>query len=344
MSATNNGVAHPHRSFLVTCVGAYDDSGIGTGGFVCVHDGKPTVIDKIDSTGLCEADRTYYRFARGVRSIIGYHEDGIRFVLKVPEARDVHDFTLKDGQFVCVSTGTNEILWVDPLGNVKRRWQAQGSRDAWHLNCLCEVNGRLHVSAFGEFAEHRDWVGNCRGRGFILDLESGEKVVTELNGPHNPRLIGGEWVVCDSHASSLVFRRANEPQRILQLAGFTRGLAYDDHFLYVGESADRKADVPAAVSSVAVIDRTTLKLVLRFEIPFPEIYEIQIVPDDFARAMAADPEVFQLDRSGERFAQLERQVEIGWQEINSLKRRLDPLLGIEYLRGRLVQFKRRLVG
>jgi hypothetical protein len=99
MAAMTNGAAQPHRSFLVTCVGAYDDSGIGTGGFVCVHDGKATVIDKIDSTGLCESGGTYYRFARGLRSIIGYRSDGIRFLLKIPEARDVHDFTLREGQF-----------------------------------------------------------------------------------------------------------------------------------------------------------------------------------------------------------------------------------------------------
>ena len=60
--------------------------------------------------------------------------------------------------------------------------------------------------------------------------------------------------------------------------------------------------------------------------------------------MATAPEAFQLDRSQERFAHLERQVEIGWKEIDSLKRRLDPLLRVEYLRGRLVQFKRRIVG
>jgi len=187
-------------------------------------------------------------------------------------------------------------------------------------------------------------VGNCRGQGFILEVESGRKVVAELNGPHNPRYIGGEWVVCDSHASSIVFRRATEPPRSVQLRGFTRGLAYDDHFLYVGESADRKADIPAEFSSIAVLDRSTLEVVERIGIPFPEIYELMIVPPDLTEAITIKPEAFQLDRSPERFAQLERQVEIGWKEIESLKRRLDPLLGVEYLRGRLVQFKRRLVG
>jgi len=340
----NNGAARPYRSFLVTCVGAYDDSGIGTGGFVCVHDSMAAVVDKIDSTGLCASSGIYYRFARGLRSIVGYRTDGVRLVLRVPEGRDIHDFTLCEGQFVCVSTGTNEILWIDPFGGVMRRWQPNGERDAWHLNCLCDVNGRLHVSAFGEFGSHREWVGNCQGRGFILEIESGRKVVTDLNGPHNPRFTGGEWVVCDSHASSIVFRRAAEPPRSVQLSGFTRGLAYDDHFLYVGESADRKADVPAEFSSIAVLERSTLEVVERIEIPFPEIYEIMIVPPDLTEAMMTNPGAFQLDRSPERCAQLERQVEIGWKEVDSLKRRLDPLLGVEYLRGRLVQFKRRLVG
>jgi hypothetical protein len=49
----------PQRCFLVTCLGAYDDSGVGTGGFVCVHEGQALILDKIDSTGLCEhEDRT----------------------------------------------------------------------------------------------------------------------------------------------------------------------------------------------------------------------------------------------------------------------------------------------
>jgi hypothetical protein len=101
---------------------------------------------------------------------------------------------------------------------------------------------------------------------------------------------------------------------------------------------------PAEVSSIAIVDRHSLAVIERIQIPFPEIYEIMIVPSPLAQAMVADPDAFQLDRSQERFAQLEQQVEIGWKEIDSLKRRLDPLLGVEYLRGRLVQFKRRLVG
>lgn len=331
-------------NFLVTCVGAYDDSGIGTGGFVVVHEGRSTVIDKIDSTGLCHIDGVYYRFARGMRSIVGYREDGVNFVLKIPEARDIHDILWSNGQFVAVSTGSNEVLWVDPLGKIQRRWRGDGERDAWHLNCLCEVDGRLHVAAFGRFAEHRGWVGKCQESGFVLDLESGREVVTGLNGPHNPRFVDGEWIICDSHASALVFQRGNELPRSVKLGGFTRGLDVDEHFLYVGESANRKAEIPSNHSSIAVVDRKTHGVVTRISVPFPEIYEVVAIPATLAARISAAPGDYQINQGDERSAQLERQVEIGWKEIELLKRRLEPLLTVENLRGRLVNLKRRLVG
>jgi hypothetical protein len=334
----------PQRSFLVTCVGAYDDSGIGTGGFVCVHDGQPQILDKIDSTGLCEHAGSFYRFARGLRAIIGYDAAGLRYLLKIPDARDIHDIVVSNGGFICVSTGTNEVLWIDPLGNVTRRWKAEGERDAWHLNCLCEVDGRWHLAAFGRFATHRGWVGQCTGKGFVFDLESGREVVTGLNGPHNPRFLDGAWFVCDSHAGTLVVQRPGEAARSVPLGGFTRGLAWDAHFLYVGVSADRKAEIPADHSAIVVLDRGTLEIVTRFVIPFPEIYEIIPVTADFSAAVAKNPATFQIDQAQERFAALEQQVQIGWKEITELRRRLEPLLGIEGVHGRLVQLKRRLVG
>ena len=334
----------PQRCFLVTCLGAYDDSGIGTGGFVCVHEGQALILDKIDSTGLCEHEGTYYRFARGLRAIVGYDASSLRYFVKVSGARDIHDLVVSEGRFICVSTGTNEVLWIDPLGNVTRRWRAEGERDAWHLNCLCEVDGRWHVAAFGRFVAHRGWVGECSGKGFVFDLESGREVVTGLNGPHNPRFLDGAWFVCDSHASALVVQRSDEATRSIPLGGFTRGLAWDAHFLYVGVSADRKAQIAADHSAIVVLNRATLEIALRFEIPFPEIYEIVLVPAAFSAAVAKNPAAFQIDQAQERFAALEQQVQLGCKEITELRRRLEPLLAVEEVRGRLVQLKRRLVG
>jgi len=334
----------PHRSFLVTCVGAYDDSGLGTGGFVCLHEGSAVVLDKIDSTGLCAHRGVIYRFARGLRAILGYSVDGLCSMLKIPDARDVHDIAVRDGQFVCASTGTNEVLWINPLKGVVRRWQAEGERDAWHLNCFCEVDGRLHISAFGRFTTHRGWLEQCGGTGFVLDLENGREVLSGLNGPHNPRFIDGEWIVCDSHAGALVLQRPGDTARRVALGGFTRGLDHDARHLYVGESANRKAPIPADHSAIAVIDRQTHEVLERIPVPFPEIYEVLKIEPELAAAMVADPAKFQLDQSSERLAALENQVALGWREIHGLKRRLADLRRWEQCRAGLLTIKRRLVG
>jgi len=333
-----------HCHFLVSCLGAYADSGLGTGGFVVVHEGESVVLDKIDSTGLCRSGPTIYRFARGLRAIVAYQKSGLRFVLKLSEAADVHDILLHDRLFVCASTGTNEVLWIDSLDGVVRRWQADGKGDAWHLNGLCRVEGRLHISAFGRFPTHRGWVGGCAGRGFVFDLEKQCDVISGLNGPHNPRCIDGLWVVCDSHANALVLQEPGKDPCRLPLGGFTRGLAWDDTFFYVGESANRKAAVPADYSSIAVISRATREVVARIPVPFPEIYEISIVSASRTEAMVAKPGDYQIDQASERFAALENQVALGWREIDELKRRLGALRPYEQLRARAIDFKRWLVG
>ncbi|RYD72485.1 MAG: DUF4915 domain-containing protein [Verrucomicrobiaceae bacterium] len=336
--------AAPQGSFLVTSVGAYADSGIGTGGFVCVHEGKAVTIDKIDSTGLCVDGEIVYRFARGLKSIVGYDREGICYQLRTEDGLDVHDILLYDGKFLCVATGTNEVIWLDPLGNVVRRWQADGKDDAWHLNCVWKEGERLYFSAFGRFASHREWVGKCRGLGFIFDLESGKDVVTGLSGPHNPRRIDGQWVVCDSHASSLELRDPDGTPKTIQLGGFTRGLAYDDHYFYVGESANRKAEKPAETSAVAIVDRKTHEVVDRITIPFPEIYEVVMISPDFAQRIVSDLPRFQINAAAERIRLLEEQVELGVREAAVWRQRVENLRVPEAIWSRMVNVKRRLVG
>jgi hypothetical protein len=338
MSSANT----PHRNFLVTSVGAYDDSGVGTGGFVSIHEGNATVIDQIDSTGLCAVSGVIYRFARGLQSIVGYRLDGVRYVLKVPEVRDIHDIALDNGEFICVSTGTNEVVWIDALGRVTRRWKGAGERDAWHLNCLCKVDGRWHVAAFGRFAGHRDWTKGCLGKGFVMDLEKETDVVQGLNGPHNPRLIDGTWVVCDSHTSALAVQRPGEPVVQVPLGGFTRGLDWDEQFYYVGISANRKAAVVNDYSEIAVVRRSDLQVIERIRVPFPEIYEIIRVDSEISNAFASNPARFQIAREDERMARLEEQVAISCREVGVLRSRLEPLRPFEHWRSRWDGLRRRL--
>ena len=337
-----SSASQPQRDFLVTSLGAYDDSGVGTGGFVSVHQGVATIVDRIDSTGLCVVDGIIYRFARGLQSIVGYRLDGVRYVLKVTEARDIHDIALDAGEFICVATGTNEVVWIDPLGRITRRWKGDGEKDAWHLNCLCKVDGQWHVSAFGRYPGHRDWTKGCLGQGFVMNLETEADVVKGLSGPHNPRLIDGTWVVCDSHASALAVQRPGQSVTQVPLGGFTRGLDWDEQFYYVGVSANRKAAVVKDYSEIAVVRRSDLEVIDRIRVPFPEIYEIIRVEPEVSAAFSTNPERFQIAREDELMARLEEQVAISCREVSALRSRLEPLRSFEHWRSRWEGLRRRL--
>jgi len=330
----------PISSFLVSCCGAYADSGLGTGGLVCVHAGQAVVLDKLDSTGLWPVGDAFYRAVRGLRTIVGYTPDGLKSWLKLPDLRDVHDVVLHEGLWVCASTGQNELRWYDAFGSLRRAWRAAGEGDAWHLNCLWLAGGRLYASAFGEFAEHRGWAAGCEETGFIFDVETGEKVVRGLTGPHNPRYIDGAWVVCNSHAKTLAVQQGGRLRHV-PLGGFTRGLAYDDTYFYVGESANRKDPVLKDYSTVAILERATLQVVERVRVPIPEIYEIALLPPQFAANMAAQPERFAFGAADEQLAALEQQVERGYDEIRRLRYSLTQAQNAS-LRYRFGTFRRKL--
>jgi len=296
-------------SFLVTCIGAYDDSGVGTGGLVCIHDGKTITIDKMDSTGMFLSGDTVYRFVRQLKAIIGYNASGLKLFLRVPYTKDVHDLRVTEQGFVCVGTGSNEIIWLDAFGRKNQTWHADGNDDAWHLNCLEELKGKWYASAFGEFKAHREWNGKAKGAGFIFEIASGENIASGLSGPHHPRYFDGKWFVCESHICTLTIIPDSGVMQKIQLDGFTRGLAFDKDHIFVGESANRKAEIVPDYSHIVVLDRKTYEVIDRIKIPFPEIYDILIIPDEIGAAMQDQTARFRFDFSDERLQFLEEQME-----------------------------------
>jgi hypothetical protein len=140
----------------------------------------------------------------------------------------------------------------------------------------------------------------------------------------------------------VVVQGSNGSRRTIELAGFTRGLAFDDDFLYVGESANRKSEQPCDYSFIVVIDRERFEVIDRIRIPFPEIYEILRIPPEFAAQIVAELPSFQLDTSTQRIRALERQVELGLKEIDSLKIWLEKARRPKSLQQALTEVKRSL--
>jgi hypothetical protein len=143
--------------------------------------------------------------------------------------------------------------------------------------------------AFGRFDRHREWAEvNSIGTGFVMNVATGRQVVNGLSSPHHPRLVDGEWIVCNSGTGELLRIGANgEIAAQVLLAGWARGLAVLDRALLVGESRGR--DEPAgAEATVATVDRASWEVVDRFTVPVREIYDVVLAPAALIGALTVE--------------------------------------------------------
>ncbi len=312
-------------SFLISCVGAYEDSGIGTGGLFLLHQDRGYILDKLDSTGLWVDDKMCFRFIRALKKLVAYDEHGVRLIMSFPEAKDIHDVLIESDEIILVSTGTNEILTYNFRGELQERWNPGGQGDAWHLNCLFRHEGRLFVSAFGDFPSHRGWNQSSTGKGFLIEVNTKKIVMEGLSGPHHPRFFDGKWVICDSHKFGITVQKDGQIERI-SLGGFTRGsLVCQEHFL-VGVNADRKSsDQEKASSHIQIVHRSDMSLGDKISVPFPEIYDIVEIPDTLANKMVSHPDKFEVLLDDEERRNLRNQVELGLRENGKLRSKIEEI-------------------
>lgn len=271
------------------------------GGIFALADDRFERVDPISTRGLAYAGG---RLARSIyngpdhatNEILVYDERGARSWLRSDGLLDPHDVLIRGDGFIVVCSEANAIAVVGPDGSVVDWWRAPtGVGDAWHLNCAYEHEGRLVVSAFGRFAEHRGWVGRLDdGHGIVFDWESGEDIVAGLNAPHHPRFVDGAWLVCEARSSTLVRADPDTGGIVdrLRLRGFLRGIAVADDVIYVGESAaELSQSGPVTTPSsgnatVAVVDRDDWRVIDRIALDCQQIYDLLLVPPRIRDAVA----------------------------------------------------------
>jgi hypothetical protein len=154
---------------------------------------------------------------------------------------------------------------------------------------LLEVSGELYATAFGTFDQHRAWARDPRAAtGVLLRLPSAEVVLRGLTQPHTPRRLGDAWLVCNSALKEVaVYDDRGAVQQRREFAGYTRGIAYDERYLYVGESASRHINRGVTQASrVTVLERADWSVVDAFEVDAAEIYELALVPKELVGGAA----------------------------------------------------------
>ena len=105
----------------------------------------------------------------------------------------IHDIAFAGGELWIVATRFSCLATLDDEHSFVPRWRppfitALAAEDRCHLNGLAVVDDQVRfVTALGETDEPGGWRENKASGGVLIDVESGETVLSGLSMPHSPR-------------------------------------------------------------------------------------------------------------------------------------------------------------
>lgn len=166
--------------------------------------------------------------------------------------------------------------------------------DCCHLNGIGVRSGRLAAAtAFCESGAPAAWRAEDRfTSGVLIDVPSSRVIARGLCMPHSPRWHDGRWWLCDSGQGALceIDAASDELRTVIELPGFTRGLAFAADRAIVGLSRIRKRHIldappvrgrfPKMRSGLWLVDPATRASTgsLEFVRGGREVYDVAFVP------------------------------------------------------------------
>ncbi len=206
----------------------------------------------------------------------------------IPGLNDVHDLEIIDDKLYFANTGINELVCYDP--NIKKILERitlpkktpmirnSKKADVYHCNqCFEDDNGDLLA-----LVHHVDGKQNLvsissrimvklkqQGNGGVVDARTGEVKLSGLSAPHSLRSLNdGSYIVCDSGRFELCHYDENwKLIKKVSTGGFSRGIAMERDYVYVGVSATRKRyvgilpDSGAEFNTILIFEKRNFELV-----------------------------------------------------------------------------------
>jgi uncharacterized protein (TIGR03032 family) len=209
-----------------------------------------------------------------------------------------HELAWLGDELWVVNTAFSCLCTLDERHSFVPRWKPKfisrlAAEDRCHLNGFACHEGRAKlVTALAETDTAAGWRPSKATTGCLIDVESGETLIRGLAMPHSPRVHQGKIWLLDSGHGRLVIADADRGTvaTVIELPGYTRGMAMIDTFAFVGLSRIRETStfggLPIASNreslkcGVAVVDLVSGKQMafLEFHTGVEEIFDIQILP------------------------------------------------------------------
>jgi len=193
---------------------------------------------------------------------------------------DLHDLLVSDGHTYAAATESNSVMCFDGDLNNTASWGLSGEHDSAHLNSVAFYRGELLASVFGRFQRHREYKEGTRGRGEVVNIQTGETLINGLSQPHSLTVVDDLLYLCSSEDREVRVYRGQELLQKISVPGYARGLAVGAESIYVGLSLSRNAPAAgqgAGGASIAKINRQTMQLEELVQLAAHEIYDIRII-------------------------------------------------------------------
>ena len=164
---------------------------------------------------------------------------------------NVHDIAWGDEGLWAVNSSFSCLCTLEPDYSFVPHWKPHfidelKPEDRCHLNGMTLRDGKpAHVTTFSTFNEVGQWRKSKEFNGTLMDVASNEILVDGLAMPHSPRWYRDKVYFCNSgHGQVCSYDpQTKKVEVIVEVPGFTRGMAFYGQFLLVGLSKVRASDV-----------------------------------------------------------------------------------------------------
>lgn len=209
----------------------------------------------------------------------------------------LHDMYFIDNKIIATNTLFSCIASISNEHSFTPIWKPDfieeySPNDFCHLNGLAvDTTGLRYVTALGgKNSTRQGWRENKMNGGVLIDINSNEVILENLQMPHSPRLYNDKLYFLNSAAGELcvVDTEKRTFGSISNLGGYARGMDRYEDYLFIGLSKLRHqsqvfGDLPIAETSFAgiiIVHLPTASIVghIRYESSVEELYDVKVLP------------------------------------------------------------------
>jgi uncharacterized protein (TIGR03032 family) len=210
----------------------------------------------------------------------------------------IHEIAYVGDELWIVATKFSCLATLDDHHSFVPRWRPPfitklAADDRCHLNGLAVIDDRIRfVTALGQTDQPGGWRENKAHGGILIDVDSGETAISGLSMPHSPRWYRDRLWLLESGEGTLatVDLDSGRVETVVELPGFTRGLAFAGPIAFVGLSEVREATTFGGIPLTGRLEERQCGVwmvniesgevigFLRFEDLVQEVFDVAVIP------------------------------------------------------------------